>query len=164
LDPNYGSRDLRIKHDGVTLSRLDKARLLSDWNIALRNIKVCGPNWPGDNCGKCEKCQRTMLELLSVGVLEKTKAFSYDDVTEDMLSKINLKQPAFGYSVEDDYLELIEPLQAMGRIDLVRGIKKLIEGARPDRMAGFKKKIRQIDNRFFNGHMSKVKQSIFSKI
>lgn len=164
LDPNYSSSDMRIKHDGVALSRLDKTRLLADWDPALRNIKVCGPNWPGENCGRCEKCKRTMLELLAAGVLHKTRAFPYDDVTEEMISKIYIKQPVFGYSVEDDYLELIEPFQAMGRNDLVHGIKNLIKRSRPERKTSLKAKMRRFDSRYFNGNMLKIKQFIFSKI
>lgn len=164
LDPNYSSCDIRIKHDGVALSRLDKVMLLADWDAALRNIKVCGPNWPGENCGKCEKCTRTMLELLSVRVLHKSRAFPYDDVTEEMISRIHIKQPVFGYSVEDDYLELIEPLRAIGRDDLVHGIKNLIKRSRMKRKTGLKTRIRRFDNRYLNGNILKIKQFIFSKI
>lgn len=74
------------------LSRLDKTKLVADWGIALNNIKVCQPNWPGENCGSCEKCIRTMLGLLSLGVLEKTRSFPENDVSETMISNIKMKR------------------------------------------------------------------------
>ena len=130
LDPLYSSHDLDIKHDGITTSRLDKVRQISEWDAALQNIKVCGPNWPGENCCRCEKCVRTMLELLAVGALHKTRAFSRNDVTAEAIARLRIKKPAFGYTVDDDYLELIEPLQRIGREDLGRAIKSMIHQSR----------------------------------
>jgi hypothetical protein len=112
---------MKIKHDGISLSRLSKARLLADCDIALWNIRVCGKNWPGMNCGVCEKCVRTMLELMAAGVLDKTATFPQKDVTVGMLSQLKLRKitPEDPYSVQAEYLELISSLAAMGRQDLV---------------------------------------------
>ncbi|MCK4785576.1 MAG: hypothetical protein KAV87_17615, partial [Desulfobacteraceae bacterium] len=128
-DPNYSSSELRIRHGGLTLSRLDRTKLIVDWDVALQHIKVCQPNWPGENCGQCEKCVRTMLALVALGALDKTGAFPHNDVSEEMVSKIKIKRPLIenSYSVEDDYLELIPFLRKRGRHDLVRAIERLIE-------------------------------------
>ena len=128
-DPNYSSSELRIRHEGLTLSRLDRTKLVVDWDVALQHIKVCQPNWPGENCGQCEKCVRTMLALVALGALDKTGAFPHNDVSEEMVSKIKINRPLIenSYSVEDDYLELIPFLRKRGRHDLVRAIERLIE-------------------------------------
>jgi hypothetical protein len=44
---------------------------LASWPTALAALRVCpaGPR-NGGNCGRCEKCLRTRLELLAVGVEE----------------------------------------------------------------------------------------------
>lgn len=159
IDPNYSSCDLRIRHDGVTLSRLAKTKLVADWDAALQNIKVCGPNWPGENCGRCEKCVRTMLALLALGVLDKTNAFPEDDVSEELLSKISIKKPIVknDYTVRDDYLELIPPLAEKGRHDLVRIIKRKLA-----RRPGWKKRIKQFDGKSLNGNLVRFKRSVFS--
>jgi hypothetical protein len=129
LDAQYSSFDLNIKHDGISLSRLTKTGLLADWHIALRNIRVCGKNWPGLNCGVCEKCVRTMLELLAVDALDKTVTFPQKNVTAEMLSQLKLRKitPEDPYSVQAEYLELISPLAARGRQDLVEAITLLLE-------------------------------------
>ena len=58
-----------IVHDGAGYSRTAKFECIKDHDLALRTLKVCwsGPR-PEENCGKCEKCIRTRLNLLAVGV------------------------------------------------------------------------------------------------
>lgn len=163
LDPNYSSSDLRIRHDGITLSRLDKTKLVADWDVALQNIKVCQPNWPGKNCGRCEKCVRTMLALLAVGALDKTNAFTLDDISEDQVSKIRTKKPTTrnDYTVEDDYLELIAPLAERGRHDLVRAIEHLIARSRY-RETHLQAMIKRFDRRYLNSSLARFKRLILS--
>lgn len=163
LDPNYSSSDLRIRHDGITLSRLDKTKLVVDWDLALQNIKVCQPNWPGKNCGRCEKCVRTMLALLAVGALDKTNAFPLDDISEDQVSKIRTKKPTTrnDYTVEDDYIELIAPLAVRGRHDLVRAIEHLIARSRY-REKALTATIKRFDRKYLNGNLVRFKRLVCS--
>jgi hypothetical protein len=121
IEPNYSSMNLRIRHEGILYSRLDKVRLLSDWQVALENLRVCTQNPPGMlNCGKCEKCLRTMLELLALNSLEKATAFPSQDVSPEMLAHIRLS-----HSYEDMwYAELIPFLTAQGRHDLIEVIQE----------------------------------------
>jgi hypothetical protein len=121
IEPNFSSMNLRIRHEGILYSRLDRVRLLSDWQVALDNLRVCTKNPSGLlNCGECEKCLRTMLELLALGSLEKSTAFPYRDVSPEMLANIRLSQP---YQ-EGWYADLIPLLTAQGRLDLVEVIQK----------------------------------------
>jgi hypothetical protein len=159
LDPLYGSYHLKIKHDGIISSRLDKIRLISGWDSALRQIRVCGPNWPGKNCCKCEKCVRTMLGLLAAGVLQKSSAFPTGDVTEDMIAEIHIKRPKFGYSTDDDYRELILPLKAIGRNDLALAVEKMIDRSfYPGRT--LRQKIRRLDQKFLGGTLGDLKNHV----
>jgi len=120
LDPEYSSFDMRIRLRDLSLSRMDKLRIVAGWDVALNNIRVCLANVPDRmNCGKCEKCVRTMLGLLAIGALDKAEAFVEDDVSPDLLS---------GFSItirhrEPFYRELLEPLKVCGRDDLVQVIK-----------------------------------------
>jgi hypothetical protein len=120
LDPEYSSFDMRIRHRDLSLSRLDKLRIVAGWDVALNNIRVCLANVQDRmNCGKCEKCVRTMLGLLAIGALDKTEAFVEDDVSPELLSgfRITIRHR------ESFYRELLEPLKACGRDDLVHVIK-----------------------------------------
>ena len=157
LDPCYGSSDLRIRHDGITMTRLDKTKLIADWEPALKNIRVCGPNWPGNNCGKCEKCIRTMLELLAAGVLKKSDAFPADDITEALVAGVHIKKQTFGYSIDDDYLELIEPLRQCGRADLAHAVELAVRRAHHQNK-GIIKKFKEFDRKYLSSALAKTKK------
>jgi len=64
-----GTCSFPVLVDGLELSRLEKVRLISEWDAAVNNIRVCWEgDVPGENCGICEKCVRTQLELVAVGI------------------------------------------------------------------------------------------------
>lgn len=121
LDPEYSSHDLKIRHRDLEVPRIDKIRSIADWDIGLNNMRVCLANVKERlNCGKCEKCVRTMLGLEAVGVLSKMTSFEEDQVTPEMLD-------AFSITIrhrEHFYEELLEPLQMCGRRDLVAKIEE----------------------------------------
>ena len=162
LDPNYSSSDLRICHDGLRLSRFAKTKLVADWDIALQNIRVCKPNWPGKNCGRCEKCVRTMLALVALGVLDKTQAFSEDDVSKEMVSTIRIKKQTAqrGFTIEDSYVELITPLAKKGRDDLVEAIEDLRARAHY-RETAFKARIKRFGREYFHSSLARFKRLLY---
>lgn len=124
LDPNYSSQNLRIRHDSVLLSRLDKTKIISEWDAGLQNLKVCTRNQYEDlNCGRCEKCLRTMTALEAIGMLDKTSAFLRKDLSEEII--VN------GAYIGDEgikycYLEIIDLLREKGQLDLIGGIQKIV--------------------------------------
>ena len=120
LDPEYGSTDLQIRHRDVGLSRMEKINIVAGWEAAFQNFRVCLANLPDKlNCGRCEKCVRTMLELEALGLLDKTRAFEADAVDPSWLD-------AFSITIrvrEPFYEELIGPLNNRGRGDLATKIE-----------------------------------------
>lgn len=79
LDKNWSSEKLSFEHDGTEARRLDKI----EWQIAksplaLEYLRVCYMNIKGNyNCGKCEKCTRTMIALYIAGKLDEVKTFPH---------------------------------------------------------------------------------------
>jgi hypothetical protein len=71
VDSLFSSQRVTVIHDGARFSRFQKVRELASWPSALAALRVC-PSDPGSglNCGVCEKCLRTRLELLAAGVEE----------------------------------------------------------------------------------------------
>jgi len=148
LDSNYSSSDLRIRHDNLVFSRFEKTRLIADWDVALQNIKVCSYNWPGINCGQCEKCIRTMLALLALGALGQAHAFSQTEITEELIqSKVKLTKVSVHF-----YEELITPLLEIGRQDLAHIIENKILMFY-DREPGWKGKIKRFDRKYLKGNL-----------
>ncbi len=76
LDPLWSTEGLEIVHDGFERERNEKiARIASD-ETALAYLRVCWENRGGAyNCGRCEKCVRTMIGLAAAGALERCSTF-----------------------------------------------------------------------------------------
>src|SRR5690606_21036679 len=108
------------------MSRLAKTQLVSKWPVAFQRIRGCNKIQEYRpltfNCCRCEKCVRTMLALVSLGILHETKAFQVDDVTPDLVMQhVRIHAMNFPW-----YNELISPLEARGREDLAQVIKDKI--------------------------------------
>jgi hypothetical protein len=151
LDHNYSSAELQIRHDGVRFSRLDKVRIVADWDVALQNLRVCTANPSGGlNCGACEKCIRTMTELLAVGKLAHTRAFPVQDVSEALLGSIAITAE----DIDCLYRELIEPLKAAGRLDLASVIEakstQFHKHLKWEREQDWKGTVKRFDRRYLN--------------
>jgi hypothetical protein len=101
-DRMLSSRTFAIVHDGAAFSRSQKIRTIAAWPEAIRYLRVC---WEGDagdrNCGRCEKCIRTMLNFRVMG-LELPACFERDIEDHDILRLANLRPetPAFAYLEE----------------------------------------------------------------
>lgn len=68
------TKNIRFYSSGAALSRLDKTKIISGYEPSYDNLSVCFRD--DKNCGKCEKCVRTMFELYSANNLEKySKSF-----------------------------------------------------------------------------------------
>ncbi len=92
LDPVYSSYNLRIVHRDLELSRMEKLQMVASWDAAFQHLRVCLANVPDRlNCGRCEKCVRTMLEFLAINELHKTTAFEENDVSPELLSAFSIR-------------------------------------------------------------------------
>jgi hypothetical protein len=88
LDPLWSNGKVSLSHDGCEATRLDKTRLISEHPIALETLRVCYEN-PDSlyNCGKCQKCLLTMVELQRCGALERCRTFPRNPRIKDILEK-----------------------------------------------------------------------------
>ncbi len=115
VDPEYSSYAVRIRHRDYQLMRLEKIKIVSEWEPAFQNFRVCLANVPDRlNCGKCEKCVRTMTELTALGLLHKTRAFEADEVRPEDIDRYDIRirlRPPF-------YEPMIPLLRERGRHDL----------------------------------------------
>jgi hypothetical protein len=90
LDPWYGSTGLRILHDSPDLSRMAKLGLLVDRRDVLAVLDVCSywfqrADEAASNCGRCEKCLRTLTGLAAAGVeIAGLPNFDPVDIVEEL--------------------------------------------------------------------------------
>ncbi|HUV41747.1 MAG TPA: hypothetical protein VMW23_08175 [Sedimentisphaerales bacterium] len=86
-DGLMSSDTFQIIHDGAAFTRSQKVRSISRWPQALRYMRVCWEGGQKDrNCGKCEKCIRTILNFRVAG-LKLPPCFDRD-VTDEQISAL----------------------------------------------------------------------------
>lgn len=67
-DHLLSSDQFTVVHDGAAYDRIQKISAIADWKEGVDNMRVCWEGFSKDrNCGKCEKCVRTMMCFLACG-------------------------------------------------------------------------------------------------
>ncbi|MBM9478221.1 hypothetical protein JL107_17365 [Nakamurella flavida] len=88
LDPLWSSSRVRFVHDGDERTRPQKVAVLADHPFALDHLRVCweqrGEGTTTYNCGRCEKCVRTMVNLRVVGAAGKCATLPADLTPEQL--------------------------------------------------------------------------------
>jgi hypothetical protein len=76
LDPLWSTESVTFVHDGGEATRVEKVMALARNEVALQYLRVCWENRDGKyNCGRCEKCLRTMVSLTIADALEECATF-----------------------------------------------------------------------------------------
>lgn len=112
-DRFLSSDTFRFVADGYEHSRIERANIIKDWKVGLENLRVCWQNEEdlSSNCGHCEKCIRTKLNFLAVGISSlpsMPKQFSPDEIGNKYLVKkrgiLNFYKETYDYGVENSSL------------------------------------------------------------
>ena len=131
LDVHYSTNAVRVRHMQPQLTRMQKVQLIADWEPAYDTLLVCHgelePPPEQANCGRCEKCVRTMIALVACQALERFTVFPTNDVTLEMIHEYPLHKP-YAYITQPDVLA---GLERAGRDDLVRAIREKVKGLSP---------------------------------
>lgn len=127
VDMLWSSEALEILDHGSRLTRFERTRLVAGSPLAQRTLRVCYMNYDqAYNCGRCPKCNATMISLEALGAREKFTTFP----------------PEFDFSVLEEYTpqmkvimvfweDVLRGVEACGREDLARVVRPVIErGAR----------------------------------
>lgn len=158
LDLQYSSASLRIVHDGMALSRLDKVRILADWPQGIRSLHVCNRSEryaPGViNCGACEKCLRTLSALLVIDRLDDAHSFASRQVSAELLATQLEMTPA----VYPFWSELVEPLERTGHVELARFVRSVVKAYETN--GGWKGTVERLDRRFLGGALLRVRDVV----
>lgn len=120
-DHHYSCSSMRLVHDGAAYSRLDKVRLISRSPVALAALRVCWRAQSDGNCGRCEKCLRTMIALELCDSLELATTFPETKLDLAKVSRIYCPWAPEG-SLQLYYQEMRAAAEAKGRTDLARAI------------------------------------------
>jgi bacterioferritin-associated ferredoxin len=74
VDPLWSTEAVEVVHEGA-VDRVEKTAEISRSEVAMRYLRVCTPS--ASNCGRCEKCLRTMVGLQLVGGLERCETLPH---------------------------------------------------------------------------------------
>jgi hypothetical protein len=78
LVPFFSSTAVDLVLDGQAETRIGKTRLVADWPAALAILQPCQQHEiepDAINCGRCNKCARTMVVLRAIGRLDAATSF-----------------------------------------------------------------------------------------
>jgi hypothetical protein len=86
VDRLWSSSSQNVTHFTPRFTRLQKIEIINKLKPeALKNLRVCWKNSNSDyNCGLCEKCLRTRMELKILGALEMARSFPNSDIEIDI--------------------------------------------------------------------------------
>jgi len=124
VDHLWSTETTELVHDGCEATRITKARRVAASEVALSSLRVCWENRDGAyNCGRCEKCLRTMINLLVAGALDRCPTFGcpLDPVSVADLDMTENNTRSF-------MIENIEGLRRVGGSpDLLKAMREAID-------------------------------------
>jgi hypothetical protein len=154
LDPNYSSAAISVHHEGCRLTRLEKVGVIAGWDFGLSCLRTCHflPEHHKSNtlnCGRCDKCIRTMLQLIIHGRLDRCSTFPNNDVTPEIIENMQMISPP-GFLPE-----LVKPLGQIGRHDLAQALEVKLKRTEGGRWRGAAERF---DQRYLGGNLRKLYQ------
>jgi hypothetical protein len=76
VDSLWSSESTKFHHHGADTTRLEKVFYISKYPMVLKTLRVCYLNKKDNfNCGVCDKCMRTMINLELAGKLLNSETF-----------------------------------------------------------------------------------------
>jgi hypothetical protein len=90
--------------------------------VALQALRVCFEAQSDENCGRCGKCQRTMLVLDLCGALERCETFPRRSISVREVARMDCSHP-FALRETQDIRRLA---LAKGRSEIVRALDRSV--------------------------------------
>lgn len=127
LDHLWSTEWCRIEHHGAYLPRPAKTERVAKCQDALDTLRVCWREVDRYNCGRCEKCVRTMVTLEALGALERCSAFAVD-LNLDQVASL----PVHDLSLLSFWAQTLEFVRKCGgRPDLEEAVETCLARNRP---------------------------------
>jgi hypothetical protein len=162
LDPLYSSAAFDFRYDATGRGRLEKVGAVARAGLA-EHLVVCheAPLPEGDkNCGRCEKCVRTMAELAAVG--SNTASFPSGGLTPAAIDVLPVRLDA-----ELFWEPLIPALRRAGREPLAEAAARYVRRIRIGRAwnadSGWKGRLRRFDRRFIGARLLRTRRFLSRK-
>lgn len=116
LDPLWSIPGMDVVHDGCEANRFEKLARIASSDVALAHLRVCWESSEENdyNCGRCEKCLRTMTGLYLHGALARCRTFT-TPLTPRAYGNIRIKSSGQVAFTEENLRELAQRDSAYDR-------------------------------------------------
>jgi len=157
VDPLWSTESTTFIHDGCEASRVQKVcRYIGKSEIALHHLRVCYKNTESlFNCGKCEKCVRTMINLRIAGALDRCTTFE-SPLDLNLLQGTLLENPVGIYYIPDD----LKAVSSSGGDPELETALRTVMKCLPVRMARTFLLVDRFDEQYLGGAARKVCRTI----
>jgi hypothetical protein len=160
-DSMWNTEKLSFFHDGIEVSRVDKvARQIAKSPTALKYLRVCYKNEKDAyNCGMCDKCLRTMVNLYLAGVLDRAETFPHS-IDLARIASIRMRT---GTATQAENLEALEArgvypeLQEALRVRISNGVDD------PKPLKRLSANIIYLDHVYARGNLFSIMQRAFGR-
>lgn len=126
IDGLWSSEALEIVDHGGRLGRFDRTRFVASNPVVQRTLRVCYMNYDrAYNCGRCPKCNLTLIALEALGVREKFTTFP-DELD---FAELEAYTPVSGIQLVL-WEDLLRGVEECGRENLAAVVRPLIERGR----------------------------------
>lgn len=165
LDGHWSTESTTFIHDGAEATRLAKViSQIARSPLALEHLRVCFANEKGAyNCGRCDKCLRTMINLYVAGALEKAGTFPHH---------IDTKLVAAVPTIPGEHGGIFhtENLRALQEKNLAPELQQAISNSmsnavvmRPSRKETIEDRIKYLDHAYSHGRVYSVWDRLFAR-
>ena len=157
IDGCYGNSWLSVVHYAIHAeSRLARLAAIADDPVLLNGLRVCYLSPPDKlNCGHCEKCVRTMLQLEALGKLSKCSAFGAS-LSPVLVDSVDISADA----AETMFRELLDRFDQLGRVEFVHPISTMLSRYAAHKAwrdeTDFKGTIKRFDRRYLGGALTRI--------
>lgn len=121
------TNNVRFYSSGSSINRLEKTKLVANYKPSYKYLNVCFKD--DFNCGKCEKCIRTIYELYSSGNLDKySKVFdinyfySHRNWYERKFFEFYFKYPGKNSYYKVVYREMKKNNLKIKKVNMIKGL------------------------------------------
>ena len=165
LDGHWSTEGTTFIHDGTEATRIEKViSQIARSPLALEHLRVCFANERGAyNCGKCDKCLRTMINLYVAGALEKSSTFPHH-IDPDLVAAIPTIPGEHGGIFHTENLRALQEKNLAP--ELQRAILTSMSNAvalKPSRKETFENQLKYLDHVYTRGNVYSVWDRFFGR-
>jgi hypothetical protein len=127
LDPLWSTERTEVLNDGAGTMRPEKVASIAADDLAMSWLRVCLQNPDGAyNCGRCEKCLRTLVNLRAVGAEGRCRTLP-DRLDLREVSYVALIERRQGIAAREDLRESLRVVDAKGADpELARALRMVL--------------------------------------